>query len=70
MRQHTTPEQTAKLIELGFEKPKNTQYIQRAGEKPVREECKEPVYYTIDYTIEQLAEYIASIKTRSSRKYE
>lgn len=24
MRQYTTPEQTAKLIELGFEKPKNT----------------------------------------------
>lgn len=30
MKQFTSPEQTAKLIELGFEKPKNTQYIQRA----------------------------------------
>lgn len=30
MKQHTNESQTAKLIELGFEKPKNTQYIQRA----------------------------------------
>lgn len=30
MKQYLSPEQTAKLIELGFEKPKNTQYIQRA----------------------------------------
>ena len=26
MRQYTTPEQTAKLIELGFEKPSNTRH--------------------------------------------
>ena len=30
MKQYTTPDQTAKLIELGFEKPKNAQYVQRA----------------------------------------
>ena len=30
MKQYLSPEQTAKLIELGFEKPSNTQYIQRA----------------------------------------
>lgn len=30
MKQYTSNNQTAKLIELGFEKPKNTQYIQRA----------------------------------------
>jgi hypothetical protein len=29
MKQYTTPEQTAKLIELGFEKPKSTRYVQR-----------------------------------------
>jgi hypothetical protein len=29
MRQYTNESQTAKLIELGFEKPKNTQYVQR-----------------------------------------
>ena len=27
MRQFTTPEQTAKLIELGFEKPKNERWV-------------------------------------------
>ena len=27
MRQYTTPEQTAKLIELGFEKPKNERWV-------------------------------------------
>ena len=36
MRQYTTPEQTAKLIELGFEKPKNTRYIQRAKARNLR----------------------------------
>lgn len=30
MKQYTTEEQTAKLIKLGFEKPKNTRYVQRA----------------------------------------
>ena len=28
MKQETTPEQTAKLIELGFNKPNNTRYVQ------------------------------------------
>lgn len=27
MEQHTTPDQTAKLIELGFEKPKNERWV-------------------------------------------
>ena len=27
MRQYTTPEQTAKLIDLGFEKPKNERWV-------------------------------------------
>ena len=27
MKQYTTPEQTAKLIELGFEKPKNERWV-------------------------------------------
>ena len=31
MRQHTTPEQTAKLIELGFEKPKSISSIKVTG---------------------------------------
>lgn len=30
MKQYLDEQQTDKLIELGFEKPKNTQYVQRA----------------------------------------
>ena len=33
MKQYLTPEQTAKLIELGFEKPSNTVYTQVAKRK-------------------------------------
>lgn len=29
MKMYTNSKQTAKLIELGFDKPKNTQYVQR-----------------------------------------
>ncbi len=32
MKQYTTPEQTAKLIELGFEKPKSIRYPQNEEE--------------------------------------
>lgn len=32
MRQYTTPEQTAKLIELGFEKPKSEVKAEQAGD--------------------------------------
>ena len=32
MKEHTTPEQTAKLIELGFEKPKSISSIKVAGD--------------------------------------
>lgn len=53
MRQYTTPDQTDKLIELGFEKPKNA--------LPIREENKALVYqlrYTIVELIEMLPPYI------------
>ena len=45
MKQYLTPEQTAKLIELGFEKPKNS--------LPIREENKALVYQ-LRYTIGEL----------------
>lgn len=60
MRQTTLPEQTAKLIELGFEKPKNTQYVQRAKARNLHSpfiEFGEPEFegsYTIGELIEML----------------
>lgn len=32
------------------------------GEKPVREECKEPVFYTIDCNREELMELLRKVK--------
>lgn len=49
MKQYTTPEQTAKLIELGFEKPKNA--------LPIREENKALVYQ-LRYTIGELISFL------------
>ena len=49
MKQYLTPEQTAKLIELGFEKPKNS--------LPIREENKALVYQ-LRYTIGELIEML------------
>lgn len=36
------------------------------GEQNVREECKEPVFYTIDCTIKELMELFAKIKTHKT----
>lgn len=60
MKQFTSIDQTAKLIELGFEKPKNTQYIQRAKARNLHSpfiEFGEPEFegsYTIGELIEML----------------
>jgi hypothetical protein len=60
MKQHLTPEQTAKLIELGFEKPNNTQYVQRAKARNLHSpfiEFGEPEFegsYSIGELIEML----------------
>lgn len=32
------------------------------GEKPVREECKDPVVYNIDYNREELMELLSKVK--------
>ncbi|MBQ2703177.1 MAG: hypothetical protein IJF63_04895 [Alistipes sp.] len=57
MKQYTTPEQTAKLIELGFEKPKNA--------LPIREENKALVYQ-LRYTIGELLSFLPkSIKVNN-----
>ena len=60
MKQYLTPEQTAKLIELGFEKPKNTQYVQRVKPRNIHSpfiEFGEPEFegsYSIGELIEML----------------
>ena len=63
MKQYTTPEQTAKLIELGFERPKNTVYTQVAkrniGYGIVEwEDAGEEGSYSIGELIEMLPDYI------------
>lgn len=52
MRQYTTPEQTAKLIELGFEKPKGLADAEPSSGKWVREA------YSIGELIEMLPPHI------------
>jgi hypothetical protein len=60
MRQYTNESQTAKLIELGFEKPKNTQYVQRVKARNLHSpfiEFGEPEFegsYSIGELIEML----------------
>lgn len=49
MKQYLSSEQTAKLVELGFEKPKNS--------LPIREENKALVYQ-LRYTIGELIEML------------
>ena len=50
MKQYTTPEQTAKLIELGFEKPKSYHDIKWAG--------MEVYDYQLAYSIGELIEML------------
>ena len=65
MKQHTTPDQTAKLIELGFEKPKSISgYCQRGPyeydaesntKMVVYDDTQYPIYaYSIGELIEKL----------------
>lgn len=60
MRQFTTPEQTAMLIELGFEKPKGLADAEPSSGKWVREA------YSIGELIEMLPPTITSIKGRDN----
>lgn len=53
MKQYTTPEQTAKLIELGFEKPKGLADAEPSSGKWVREA------YSIGELIEMLPPHIS-----------
>ena len=54
MKQYTTPEQTAKLIELGFEKPKNEVKAEQAGDYMW---CNSA--YSIGELFEMLPDYVS-----------
>lgn len=64
MKQYTTTEQTAKLIELGFDKPKNAQYVQRAKARNLHSpfiEFGEPEFegsYSIGELLSFLPEFV------------
>ena len=63
MKQYTTPEQTAKLIELGFEKPKfeiETQLCNIKGQ-PLR-----AAIIVGDYSIGELIEMLPEVTCRSN----
>lgn len=56
MKQYTTPEQTAKLIELGFEKPKSEVKAEQAGDYAWYNPA-----YSIGELIEMLGVHLSSI---------
>lgn len=67
MRQYTTPEQTAKLIGLGFEKPKSIIYASAYQEEEGADPDVEYEYaYSIGELIEMLPPTITSIKGRDN----
>ena len=65
MRQYTTPEQTAKLIELGFEKPK----MAAPALKWVDGEPTFEPQYTIGELIEMLPDYAVRIQYHPKEKW-
>lgn len=56
MKQYTTPEQTAKLIELGFEKPKSVLLYAQSVDCDNNYGWRGEVKYNCDYTIGELIE--------------
>lgn len=67
MKQYTTPKQTAKLIELGFEQPKSIESV------TVYSECGQRGYSDIDvrqaYSIGELIEMLPSHITHGDRGF-
>lgn len=61
MKQYTTPDQTAKLIELGFEKPKNERWVLDVVNEstPSIQNIVKRQDYSIGELIEMLPENIA-----------
>lgn len=67
MKQYTTPEQTAKLIELGFEKPKSIIYASAYQEEEGASPDVEYEYaYSIGELIEILPKEIINVGLRTS----
>lgn len=67
MKQYTNESQTAKLIELGFEKPKNTRYIQRAKARNLHSpfvEFEEPEFEG-SYSIGELVAFCPPLINRN-----
>lgn len=62
MKQYLTPDQTAKLIELGFEKPKSYHDIEWDG--------AEAYDWQIDYSIGELIELLPTTITRERCEYD
>jgi hypothetical protein len=60
MKQYTTPEQTAKLIELGFEKPKNERWVLDVANEstPSIQNIVKRLDYSIGELIELLPQYL------------
>ena len=58
MKQYTTPEQTAKLVELGFEKPKSYHDIEWDG--------TEAYDWQLDYSIGELIEILPEVLAPSN----
>lgn len=61
MRQYTTPDQTAKLIELGFEKPKNERWVLDVANEstPSIQNIVKKLDYSIGELIEMLPENVS-----------
>ena len=62
MKHYTTPEQTAKLIELGFEKPKGLEFLVREKDNPDNAQIIQRMAYSIGELIEMLPEAICESK--------
>lgn len=60
MKQFTTPEQTAKLIELGFDKPKNERWVLDIANEstPSIQNIVKRLDYSIGELIELLPQYL------------
>jgi hypothetical protein len=61
MKQYTSPDQTAKLIELGFEKPKSVLLYAQSVDCDNNYGWRGEVKYICDYTIGELIEMLPQV---------
>ena len=57
MKQYTTHEQTAKLIELGFEKPNGLEFLVREKDNPNNAQIIQRIAYSIGELLKMLPKY-------------